>query len=287
MRRFLLGAVSALGLVVALGGSASAGPIILDGTDSDDHGFASGGVNMNGWKYIQSGLQNLLPQVTNGNQAGQSIVVLGGTGSTAWAAITSAAAAVPGTPVPTFISSTTDIATFLTGGSVSGASMANTALLYIPSDGAGGFITPAQVAALTANAGGINAFVNGGGGLFSLGNSYTWLSALLPGIVITPGGSGNPISLTPAGNAAFPGLTNADLSTGPWHYDFSGNLGGLSVLFTSDVGGQNPIRNVGIGGGAGTSIVTQVPEPATMAVFGFGALVAGGVYRRNRKVTTA
>ncbi len=30
---------------------------------------------------------------------------------------------------------------------------------------------------------------------------------------------------------------------------------------------------------------TVVPEPATMAVFGFGALVVGGVYRRNRKAT--
>lgn len=27
----------------------------------------------------------------------------------------------------------------------------------------------------------------------------------------------------------------------------------------------------------------DIPEPATMTVFGLGALVAGGVYRRNRK----
>lgn len=35
--------------------------------------------------------------------------------------------------------------------------------------------------------------------------------------------------------------------------------------------------------GFGAVIPTAVPEPVTMAVFGFGALVAGGVYRRNRK----
>jgi len=36
--------------------------------------------------------------------------------------------------------------------------------------------------------------------------------------------------LTAAGNLAFPGLSNGDLSGGPWHNNFTGNLGGLIVL---------------------------------------------------------
>jgi hypothetical protein len=52
-----------------------------------------------------------------------------------------------------------------------------------------------------------------------------------------------------AGQAAFPGLTNADVDAGPCHSTFSGNLGGLQVLATES-GGLNVI----IGGGAGTTI---------------------------------
>ena len=117
-----------------------------------------------------------------------------------------------------------------------------------------------------------------------MGHGYGWLSALLPGIVVTPGGSSTALSLTPAGTLAFGTLTNADLSTGPWHYDFSGNLGGLNVLFTSNVGGARPTRNVGLGGGSGTNIVSTVPEPATLAVFG-GIALAGAVGYRRRKAT--
>ncbi len=48
--------------------SVSAGPVIIDGTDSDDHGSATGGANpanLTGWLYIQKGFENLAPNVGN------------------------------------------------------------------------------------------------------------------------------------------------------------------------------------------------------------------------------
>ena len=43
---------------------AMAGPIIIDGTDANDHGFVSGGVNQQGWAYMQRALENLASQCT-------------------------------------------------------------------------------------------------------------------------------------------------------------------------------------------------------------------------------
>ena len=94
-----------------------------------------------------------------------------------------------------------------------------------------GDLDAAEMAAINAGAGAINAFVGGagnpatGGALFSQGESgagaYGWLTALISGILATDAGSGGiptDITLTAAGTTAFPGLTNADLSgAAPWH----------------------------------------------------------------------
>ena len=86
-------------MVVFAGGKiASAGPIIIDGTDSNDHGLAIGSNNLNGWKYMQKALENLSDQVYTGTakvvvNLGASDVVTGtGTGCdyNAWQAIHSA-----------------------------------------------------------------------------------------------------------------------------------------------------------------------------------------------------
>ena len=47
--------------------AAFAGPFILAGTDADDHGSVSGGVNQDGWFFMQRALENLATDVTNGN----------------------------------------------------------------------------------------------------------------------------------------------------------------------------------------------------------------------------
>ena len=59
---------------------------VLAGTDADDHGGVSGGVNQDGWFFMQRALENLAPGVTNGNKV---VTILGST-STAASAITSA-----------------------------------------------------------------------------------------------------------------------------------------------------------------------------------------------------
>ena len=281
MRRMLLGLLTVLGFAA----TSQAGPIILDGTDSDDHGSGNNVVNNAGWKYIQKSLENLIPQVGGVNS--HQVVVIGAS-SVALSAYTSAStvAGITVGPISTTVITGAQITTFLTGGTVSGRNLGNTGLLYIPSDGVSGGISIADQGQLTANAAAINTFVAGGGGLFSMGHQYGWLSTLLPGIVVTPGGSSAALSLTMDGTNAFPGLSNGDLSTGPWHYDFSGNLGGLNVLFTSNVGGARPTRNVGLGGGSGTNIVSTVPEPATLAVFG-GIALAGAFGYRRRKATAS
>ena len=292
-----------IALLCGLSGVASAGPVIIDGTDSNDHGFLNTvpvpDVNEDGWLYIQKALENLASAVTP--SATKVLVNLGGNLTTqAGNAISSAFAlsTLPGSGwVQVNVDGAANITTWLAA-----LSTANTGILYIPSAGlTSGDLTETELAAINANAAAINSFVSGagdptvGGALFSEGEitlgaapAYGWLSTLIPGIVITQhggGGVGSGLTLTADGNTAFPGLTNADLSTGPWHTDFSGSLGGLKILATSGS------ANVILGGGAGTVIgcgtenrpacPSTVPEPASMLLFGLGGLGAGFVRRRK------
>jgi hypothetical protein len=86
MRQLLrsLGALT-IGLALAGGSPAFAG-FILAGTDSDDHGFASGGANQDGWLFMQRAIENIGAGVTNGNK----VVTILGSSSSALTAATSA-----------------------------------------------------------------------------------------------------------------------------------------------------------------------------------------------------
>jgi hypothetical protein len=287
MKQMLIAA--ALGLSLGLSGLAVAGPVIIDGSDAEEHGSLSGGVNVFGWKYFQSGFENLLPQVGNGNKVA---VCLGCTGNTQSAFASAFDLAIkPAGWTRETIDGVTPITDFFAG--TLSRTLANTGLLYFPTGAnTSGGITGPELAVLNINATAINTFVGGtgnpatGGGLFAHGEGGTpgawgWLTTLIPGISpIESGGSGN-LQLTAAGSSAFPGLTNADIAGAqPWHNHFEGTFGGLQVLVETNSGPAG--RAVVLGGGAGTQIgcglpgqapcVTQVPAPMTLVLLGVGLL---------------
>jgi hypothetical protein len=286
--------------------------VIIDGTDANDHGDVDSGppeTNEEGWLYMQRALENIASQVHV--SVTKTVVNLGAGSNHALEAITSAfdLSTLPGAGwTLQTVDGTSNIDTWLAS-----LNTTNTGILYIPTAGGldPGDVSEAELAIINGRANEINTFVAGpgdptlGGGLFAMAEStdpqdaipYGWLQTLIPGITITELGSGgenSPLTLTPAGTAAFPGLSNADLSSGPWHDFFSGNLGGLSVLATGPEGGVT--RNVILGGGAGTVIGCGepgqpaceepgpggvIPEPGTMGLWMMGLAGFGIVKRRH------
>jgi hypothetical protein len=263
-------------------GAAHAGPFILAGTDADDHGSFSAGVNQDGWLFMQRAIENIGSAVTNGNNV---VYVLGSTnsGSTtdahdaATSAFTQSSLASSGWTI-SYVDGATAIATFLQGGA------AGAGLIMLDSgNNITGGLSAAENTALAANAGALNSFVGAGGGLFSQANGYDWLSALLPTVTVnelqTTG-----LALTAAGTAAFPGLVNADLSAGPYHENFT-NIGSLPVLATG-VGSFNNLNVIlGASGGSITNpdITPAIPEPSTYALMLAGLAGIGWMARRRRR----
>lgn len=73
----------AIAAICLASSTAFAGPFILAGTDADDHGSVSAGVNQDGWFFMQRSLENIGAGVTNSNK---TVTILGSTGSAATAA---------------------------------------------------------------------------------------------------------------------------------------------------------------------------------------------------------
>ncbi len=251
---------------------AHAGPFILAGTDADDHGDATATANLDGWLFMQRALENLAAGVTNGNKTVYTL----GSESTALDAANSAfgKSTLAGGGGWTIFNLTTaaQITDFFASGATAGIIMLDSG-----DNNVAGGLDFDELAVLTANAGAINNFVGNGGGLFSQSNGYSWLSGLLPLLTVTPSFATG-LTLTAAGSAAFPGLTDSDLSSGPYHSSFS-NLGGIPVLATG-AGGLNVI--IGASGGSITNPVAAIPEPSTYALMLAGLGMVGFLARRRK-----
>lgn len=294
-------AVKVLGiLALCLSTSAIAGPIIIAGTDADDHGFLSSGQNQTGWSFMQKAFENIGGAVTNGQQ---SIVCIGCNGSQASAAYSSATglSSLAGSWSFYSLTSTADITAFFNG--TGARNVNNTGIIYMPTvdSNVGGGITDAQLAIANLNGTTLNNFVAGGGGLFTQEQinsdiGYGWLLSLIPGFTAKGDGAGgvsnsSTLQLTAAGTTAFPGLTSADLSNAtPWHAFFE-NFGGLAVLAVGDgdgIGGFNDA--VVIGGGTGAVLAcgsagqpacaNAIPEPAPLSLLALGVL--GFLFSRRK-----
>lgn len=265
-------------IAIALSSSAFAGPFILAGTDADDHGSASGGANQQGWRFMQRAIENIAPGVTNGHKIVYSVG--SDIGSKAGNAASSAfnLSSLNGAGGWTFLTVNTAAginAFFADGG---GSASAGIIMFDSSSRNITGGLDSSEEDALASNSSSINAFLGNGGGLFSQSNNFAWLTAIFPGL--TSGGFGNSgITLTPAGQADFPGLTNADLSSGPYHSTFTG-FGAIPVL---GVGANDGGQAVIIGANAGTiTKPSSVPEPGSLALLALGVAGLAAAYRKKQ-----
>lgn len=233
--------------------------IIIDGTDANDHGSASGGKNVRGWLYMQKALESLASMVSPGTA--KVVVDLGTSTGEARRAIDSAfnLSSLKNTGwTLNHVDGAANITAWLTS-----LSTANTGILYLPTYNlTSGDLEADEMTAINAQATQIANFANrgsgNGGALFAMGEVNTgsearawgWLRALFPGLNFVQVASGSDLVLTPDGAAAFPGLTDPDLQLASgelWHNHFTGELGTLKVLATAP-DSDRVTRNVIIGG---------------------------------------
>jgi len=257
------------GALALIPGQALAGPVILGGDDLHDHGSVNLlGQPQDGWLYMEKAIANLSSNVTRAND--NSIAAIGSSAAPASASSNAGAAiGVAGSRngMPVNYHDGPDAINAFFAQLASGA--ARPKIVWLAGTGAtnsydaSGGCSGSENEAVTANATQIDRFVSQGGGLMSHGTCYEFLSALLPGLTTVNSGQSGDLVITPAGQAAFPGLTNDDVNAGPWHNHFDGNFGRLQVLVES-----TSVRNRAGGNAAvvlGGSAVTITP-PSDLAV---------------------
>jgi hypothetical protein len=254
--------------------SAFAGPVIIAGTDADDHGSATAaGVNLQGWEFMQRAFSNIGRAVTNGNKVAVCIGCNGLEASAAFASSFAGASLTGWTTVT--LTTAAQITNFFAG--TGATNINNSGIIYMPTvaDNIDGGIDDTQLAIVNLNGGKINSFLSTGGGLFTQEQTnstigYRWLTSLLPGLVVSGDNAvdASNLRLTAQGQAQFPGLTDAELSAAtPWHAYFTGNFGALQSLVVGNgdgVGGFNDtvVLGGGFAGGGGVIVCGTPGQPA-------------------------
>jgi uncharacterized repeat protein (TIGR01451 family) len=280
--------ITLLFLMMAGINQAQAGPVIIDGTDANEHGAATvepdllkGGRNLRGWLYMQRALEALAGQLPPDVE--RVLVVLGvSAGSIAREAIDSAfkkSSLYPAWGIE-FQDGAQKINAWLANISIS-----NTGILYIPTyNELDGDLKPDEMTAINNHGNEIAKFVkkagirDGGGALFAMAESgfdskgiksFKWIQRLIPEIdVIDLGDPGvdTSISLTDCGLAVLPGLPKEELAEAkPWHNYFEGHLGALVVLATAS-DGDGIERNLILGGAVADLAISEsaLPTPVPL-----------------------
>lgn len=250
-------------LMIAAPAYAYGGSIIIDGTDANEHGSALNNMNQDGWLYMQRALEALAARVPQGGE--RRVVALTTRQGQARSAIESAfyLSSLKLSPGSShwnlkLFDSKEEMASWLEN-----ISPDNTDILYIPTFGlTEGDLTQDEMDTINQYAEEIARFCNGsegqggGGALFAMGETgngaWGWLSAVLPEITFTDFGEDGidtSIKLTPSGEDALPGLSDAELAHAkPWHNSFKGNFTGLQILGMAPVSNPGPlVENVIIG----------------------------------------
>ena len=244
--------------LVCLSTTALAGKVIIGGDDLPLHGSYSAGANQKGWLYIEKALTSMfqsgcITRPNDGTIAALGVVDATTTCCDAGAAIHYAAQELSPPRTVTYVEGAAAINAYLAGV----ASGSNTpAVIWIAQNyDIANDLDNLETDALTANASTLASFVNSGGALMAhteagYPGGNPWLADIIPGLTETAGCQSFGATLTPAGTAAFPGLTNADINdtAGPCHSTFAG-IGNLQVLATDGQGG-----NYIIGGDCSTVI---------------------------------
>jgi hypothetical protein len=283
-------AILGLTLVGTLG-AAAAGPVLIDGTDANDHGFADAAGNQEGWRYMQDVLEALASQLNS--SVSKNLVVLGTTeGTEARESIQSAfdlsALASDGWAI-TYVVGADAISSWL-----SGISTDNTGILYLGTHNlTEEDLTDDEAQALGAHGADIARFIDGlggttGGGLFAMGqtgaHAYDWLDAILPGVTANLASvleTDPETGITPVDanvQMAFPSLDGNAWDVGRWHVYFE-NAGELLTLGEGLFDDERKTVILGAGASRITPPPTgEVPEPGALALIA-AALLAGWTLR--------
>lgn len=250
--------------LVAGSTAAHAGKLFISGHDSDDSGHVS----------VAFGRQMLDFIGTGNTNGGSGILILGGYTSTSAFNINT----WNNSGVPYTITHASGAA------AISAQSFASFAAILMPSaiTQTGGGISQAELDAINGRALDIANFVNAGGNLLAftqqgLTDAFGWFP--LGALQTTAIGTANISQTAELANAGFI-ATDAEITGDLYHNEFDGPAGffGLKVLAVNNATGDATI----LGGGVGTTIIiTDVPEPATLALLGAGLLGFGFVRRRK------